>query len=250
MNLHGYSIRAQQVCRWPQFAPTAQVYGVELEIEPRSGSSQSAVLNALGHNERDFFCKADGSLDSGVEIVTVPGTLEWHTGHFCWPGLLRPVLNIAMAGARTRRCGMHIHVNRGCLSQLTLAKLMLCVNDPGMKPVIILLAQRDPTSWARLIKKEWSNALRPGPDASRYQAINLTRQTAEFRIFRSSLRADRVLKNIEAVDALIQWCRDTSAAKIVDGPGFVRYASDNGRWPNLAKFLRDTGAADLIQGNA
>jgi hypothetical protein len=246
MRLHDYSVKAQDACQWPRFAPGALVYGVEVEVEPRSSAAQSQILEALGDDETRFFCKSDGSLDSGVEIVTVPGDLQWHETAFNWPRTMRPLLSIAMAGARTRRCGMHVHVNRRALTPLTLAKLLLCVNSPEMRELVILLAQRDPSRWAQLVPKTWTDGLQP-QDGNRYQAINVTRQTAEFRIFRSSLRADRILKNLESVDSLIHFCRDTSAAEILDPARFFRYVHAQPKvWPHLVTFLRDTGAADTL----
>lgn len=248
MYLHDYGERAESVCRWPVFAPDALVYGVELEVEPRSGNRQGEILEVLGDSERDFFCKTDGSLESGVEIVTVPMTLTQHLA-FDWPRRLRPLRTIAMAGARTRRCGMHVHVNRGALSPLTLAKLLLCVNDPEMRDLVVLIAQRDPGRWAQLIQKKWADGLAQSNGAGgRYQSINLTRHTAEFRIFRGSLRGDRVLKNLESVEAFILWCRETSAGRIASPHGFVKFVLGARQWPHLAAFFNETGASDTWGG--
>jgi len=244
MRLHDYSVRAENVCRWPVFAQTARVYGVEVEVEPRQHSGRAAILNGLGSSESDFFCKTDGSLGAGgVEIVTVPGSLEWHREVFNWSAKLRPLLAIAMSGARTNRCGMHVHVNRRSLSKLTLGKLLLVINAPEFRAVIVALAQRPMNRWAAASRKEWHDVVMPDAhQADRYQALNLTRQTCEFRIFRGSLRADRILKNLETCDALIQWCYDRPAHAIIDPVTFLGYVMERARdWPNLSEFINETG---------
>lgn len=253
MQLHEYNIRANDVCSWPSRMfrrnPAIRAFGLEVEIEPRSHSSQEEVLEALGDDESHFFCKSDGSLCDGIEICTIPGTLDWHQTEFGWRELMLPVLPIAMAGARTQRCGIHVHVNRRSLSPLTLGKLLLVLNAPEIRPLVVLLAQRDPSQWAALVEKKWHDApaLGHGTQSSRYQALNLTDKTVEFRIFRSSLRYERILKNIETCDALIQWCVDRPARAIIEPRAWLEYALAGSRtWPHLATFLNETDAGSTL----
>lgn len=244
MNLHGYSMRAEQVCAFPSFNREALVFGVELEIEPRGHSSQSEILQALP-SRNDYFCKEDGSLNAGVEIVTVPMTLEQHREVFDWRGVLAPLLPLAMSGSRTQRCGMHIHVNRGALSNLTLAKMYLFINEPANLRLMELLAQRSNNRWAAMQKKTWGDC--KGPEyyrsAGRYQALNLTRNTAELRLFRGTIRYDRVMKNIEVAHSLVTWARETSAAKVADWKSYVQYVTMRPEWPTLAAFIHEIGVS-------
>jgi hypothetical protein len=218
------------------------VFGVELEVEPRGHSSQGEILEALPAR-RDYFCKEDGSLNAGVEIVTVPMTLAQHRTSFDWQGVLAPLLPIAMSGSRTQRCGMHIHVNRGALSPLTLAKMYLFINEPANLRLMETIAQRSNNRWALMAKKKWADAQdgRGFASAGRYQALNLTQFSAELRLFRGTIRHDRVIKNLEAAHALVSWCRENSAAEVQDWRGFVRYVTMRNDWPVLAGFLQETG---------
>ena len=247
MYLRSYSTKAQDVCDWPAGIRDALVYGVEVEIEPRRNSSQSAVLRALGDDESTFFCKSDGSLDAGVEIVTVPLTLDGHKGIrgrvMNWRDTMRPVLPIAMSGSRTSNCGMHVHVNRRALSPLVLAKMLLMLNHPDMLDLVSSVAQRGNSSWARFQRKTWADGLHWAQrNHQRYQALNVTGPTAEFRIFRGSLRYDRILKNLEFCDAVVQFCRNTSAARVTDPSAFAAYIDNAAReYPYLSAFLSEAG---------
>ena len=245
MELHDYGAKAEHVCAWPPFHRTALVFGVELEVEPRGHSSQRALLRALPHHDaQDYFCKDDGSLNSGVEIVTVPGTLDWHRDKFDWTGLLAPLLPIAMSGSRTQRCGMHIHINRRAMSALTLAKLYLFINAPENLRFMETVAQRSNSHWARMAKKEWKNATSPDEMQNcggRYQALNVTRGTAELRLFRGTIRADRVIKNLEAAHAMVTWCGQSSAQDVQDWRKFARHVIMSSEWPTLAGFIQETG---------
>lgn len=242
MRLNGYSDRAENVCAFPRFPADALVFGVELEVEPRAHSSQRAILEALP-GRTDYFCKEDGSLNSGVEIVTVPGTLEWHRTVFDWTAVLRGLLPIAMSGSRTQRCGMHIHINRRAMSPLTLAKMYLFINAPENLRFMESIAQRSNNHWAAMAKKKWGDCVDGTGyrNAGRYQALNLTANTAELRLFRGTIRADRVAKNIEFAHALVSWCRDNSATEIQDWRRFVKFVTMRGDWPVLASYIQEIG---------
>lgn len=246
MQLHGYGARAEQVCAFPNFRRDALVFGVELEVEPRSHSSQSEILDALPAR-LDYFCKEDGSLNAGVEIVTIPMTLEQHRTAFNWAGVLAPLAPLAMSGSRTQRCGMHIHVNRGALSPLTLAKMYLFINAPENLRFMETIAQRSNNRWAQMARKRWGNCTNGTSgyqeEGGRYQALNLTRNTAELRLFRGTIRPDRVAKNIEMAHALVTWCRENSAREVQDWRGFISFVTIRTDWPNLAGFINEVGVS-------
>ena len=242
MHLNDYGVRAQSACEFPRFRPDALVFGVELEVEPRSHSSQGEILDSLPYR-RDYFCKEDGSLNAGVEIVTVPMTLAQHRTQFDWAGVLAPLLPIAMSGSRTQRCGMHIHVNRRALSPLTLAKMYLFMNEPSNLRLMEQIAQRSNNRWAEMRKKTWGDATDRSAfnRAGRYQALNLTDFSAELRLFRGTIRHDRVMKNLEAAHALVTWCRQNSATDVQDWRKFVSFVTMRTDWPMLAGFLQEVG---------
>jgi hypothetical protein len=243
MRLYGYSTKAQDVCQWPSFKRDALVYGVEVEMEPRGHSGQRTVLEKLGDDETLCFCKSDGSLDAGVELVTVPLSLNEHRTVFDWRGRMRPVLPYAMSGSRTSNCGMHVHVNRRAISNLTLGKMLMFMNDPAMVGVVATVAQRTASTWARPTPKKWKDALEFRASGSRYQTLNITGPTVEFRVFRGSLRHDRILKNLEFCESVVEFCRVTSAARVTDPALYLEWVAARRReFPALNAFLVEVGA--------
>jgi len=129
---------------------------------------------------------------------------------------------------------LHIHASRGLFGtntlqqELTVAKLMLLFNREW-DAFIVKFARRNYSDLERWSKKpdientdliSTSNALQKVQKSKdtndRYQAINLcNRHTIEFRIFRSTLRPERVLSALQLVDVLIAYCKDNSLTKIL-----------------------------------
>jgi len=194
---------------------TARVYGVELEMEPRAArrADQSGLVSALnGPSGEWYILKSDGSLQDGVEIVSLPLSLAEHQRADRWPALLKPVTARARSGAGTTRCGIHVHANRANMSALTLGKILVFINHPENQRLVETIAQRSQNSYCRRQDKKLADGQRTGAD--RYQAVNVTRHTVEFRIFRGSIRPERVMKNVEFVDAVIHYCEDSSIVAI------------------------------------
>lgn len=103
-------------------------FGIEIETEATSGgaypSDGAELISDLCRGL--VYCKADGSLNNGFEIVTHPmsfGFVKNHTDNL-WDGLNK----LRRKGFRawtTSTCGLHIHISRnGFLSEAHLHKFM------------------------------------------------------------------------------------------------------------------------------
>ena len=94
-----------------------------------------------------------------------------------------------------------------------------------------------------MAKKKWGDCQSGDHyrNAGRYQALNLTRNTAELRLFRGTIRADRVAKNIELAHAMVTWCRENSAADVQDWRKLVRFVTMRNDWPVLASYMTEIG---------
>lgn len=94
--LRSYGTNVLHVLGWPSNVPSdALCFGVELEMEPARGYHQDDVVNALA-DVPQCILKEDGSLDSGVELVTLPLTLELHKSQFDWHRTLRKVQSLSL----------------------------------------------------------------------------------------------------------------------------------------------------------
>lgn len=219
------------------------VYGVELEMEPRDGeeTTQQKIARALnGPSTDDYILTRDGSLNYGVELVSAPRTLLEHQRSGIWTGVHKAVSAIAMSGRGTTRCGMHVHINRRALSPLTLGKLLVFFNDDDMNSYIQMIAQRNSNGYSRKKDKTLNHALYQNDD--RYERLNMSsrNRTVECRIFRGNLKPQRILKNIEFVDAAVNYCKRCSMRDAKDWMQFAEWLRpQTSIYPNLIAFLKE-----------
>lgn len=250
-----YGERVERHCERDSqaLAAGALMFGVELEMEPTGGNEQSDVTSALsGPITERYILKSDGSLNDGVELVTVPLTLEQHRAEFDWSGVLKPVRSIAQSGAGTTRCGMHVHINKRALSPLQIGKMLVFLNADSMDEHITRIAQRGSVGFCA---KKHGTKVVEGKRISddRYVRANVGRFTIELRIFRGNLRPERVLKNLEFCHALVTYTKDCSIQELASWNAFATWLlKRRGQYPELVKFLAEAKAPrfqDAIRPN-
>lgn len=197
---------------------TAPMYlGVEIEVEATRGAELDEGAETVPADR--YYCKHDGSLSNGFEIVSHPATWEWwRTADLDFTDSLREQ---GFRSYNTDTCGMHVHVSRKVLSQLDVYKLLkFCKNAPGF---LLKVSRRKKANLQR-----WAAIGREGPEvlvlkakgdlespACRYEALNVTgRNTVEFRLFRGTLDKVAIKRNLAFVQALILYCKETSIKKL------------------------------------
>lgn len=244
--LMGFSARATQHFGWPDGVPrNALVYGVELEMEAIDGWCVDDAVEELGGRAKGdrFILKEDGSLKEGCELACAPMTLGEHREY--WPRILQPgLLRVAHSGAGTDRCGIHVHINRRALSDLTVGKIQAFANNQSADGLVSCIAQRSYSGYA---KASWGKKVAEGryDNEDRYERVNTRSDTIEIRLFRGNLRPERVVKNVEFCDAVAKWAK-TASVKVVEGPGAAEnflYWLDKRRkdYPTLVGFLVERG---------
>ena len=67
------------------------------------------IANAQIEN---VYCKHDGSLDDGFEIVTHPMSLEYHINEMPWCEVLGKAQQLGYRSHQANTCGLHVHVSR------------------------------------------------------------------------------------------------------------------------------------------
>ena len=236
--------------------------GVELEFVGRGDSyneinaSVADVRNQLG--ESYCVCKSDGSLpQGGIEIVTAPRGLAEHIKRFkAWD------IHSSYRAWDTGRCGMHIHIHSKAFTALTLGKFIMLVNAEGNADFIRKIAGRHPlrdtqardycASESQDILDNPNHAIK-GKASSRYRMVNcenMTRSernrlglqceihkpydTVELRIFKASLKKERLLAQIEFTHALVMFCR-VASWKDLTGNSFKKWLkTTRNAYPHLA----------------
>lgn len=201
--------------------------GFELETEFDLGNQdvEEPAKYFMSKVDEDIaFLKTDGSLSNGMEICGHPMTLEWTRKEFPFQIIdtLRSKFN-ALAWD-TENCGFHVHVSRIAFD-----------NDPHLfrfckffrtnVKFLTAFAGRHSTAYAAFDSNgeyesgaQHTMAKVKGRERSRYQAVNTTNEdTIEIRIFRGTLRKDRILANVSLVQSLVEFTRDMSTPEVAKG---------------------------------
>lgn len=156
----------------------------------------------------------------------------------------RPILNRPC-------CGIHIHFSRDAISPLQLGKIKYFINTH--LNFIEHIAGRTSQQYARyipskvkdgtqMIKNQGNFASTPPGDASRYVALNLNtgKPTFEIRVFRSNVSKAGFMKNIDFVDALVNWCGVGASAseEHLTVENFINWVNERrGQYKWLTKWL-------------
>lgn len=232
--------------------------GVEFELVTR-GSLSDSVADVRRQLGEDYcICKNDGSLpDGGFEIVTAPRSLDEHIKRFSeWQ------VSSDYSAWKNGRCGMHVHIDSRAFTSLTLGKFIMLINTEANAEFIRKIAGRHPLmdaqarSYCRTESQSEltnpSKALK-GKNTDRYTMVNIANlkraeakrlgvpsydsgryNTVELRIYRASLKKERLLAQLEFTHAAVMFCR-VASMRDLDGVSFLKWlkTTDN-RYPHLA----------------
>lgn len=238
--------------------PTA--YGFELELEFPQGHDQFrrrlAAFLASSPELSDFFAtKYDGSLRTGVEIVSQPFTFSFFRKN---RALFRNLLTIAYeSGAKVGgNTGLHVHISRLTLSDRTKARLFHFVNDVDNRPLMSHLAGRNAQNYAQYYTSETllspEGLARHERRAGKYEAMNFQHAaTIELRIFKATTKSSLLFARLESVAAAVHFVSSAKSALDCTAQNFFAFVSARtGTYPNLYEHLRaleSDADADLRQ---
>lgn len=195
--IHGYYYKPEPIF----YGSDSRYFGVELEVDGAGESHDNtrSVLQTTNADAELVYCKHDGSLDDGFEIVTHPMTLDFHQNQMPWEAVLDCLKEMGYRSHQTSTCGLHIHVNRDSLGdssheqENTIARILFFVEKHWEELVkFSRRSARQLDRWAsrygfhgspqEILKKAKGGM-------GRYCSINLTNaDTIEFRIFRGTLK--------------------------------------------------------------
>jgi hypothetical protein len=179
--------------------------GIELEVHC---DNITGSLNTIEETDRErLYCKEDGSVHHGFEIVSHPMTIAGHRS-FDWVAFCDKMVASGAHGNRLNH-GIHIHITKTYLSELTRLRMswFMCHHFKE----VVKLARRDtvycqsrsPEEIIYTIKTEkryaWgrSEILNWGPT-----------NTVEYRLPLSSLRGETVLATLEFCDAAVRFVQE------------------------------------------
>lgn len=222
--------------------------GMELEFGCNDTNDiVNLISNYLGEKENVAYMKKDASVQ-GVELVFQPYTFKAFkemTNKQLYP-LLKKLISKGCKGHNEG--GIHIHTSLDAWSPDQLVNLYTFFYSHTENHAFIKrVAQRKEKldQWASLTNINVSNHENDIKEkyymdisSSRYTALNMTRHTLEFRIFNSSLRYDRVLKNAEFVCSLYEFTKTDNPMYVKD---YLNWLKDNPEeYKELIDFLNET----------
>ena len=258
---HCYAKRKSRSIRPYNYKPEPIFYGsgslfmgVELEIDGGGENSDNAqsLLDIANRDGAKIYCKHDGSIHSGFEIVSHPMTLDYHMNEMNWHDIMEEALEMDYVSHNTETCGLHIHVSRSAFGDSDNAK------EAGIGRVVFFVekhwnelvkfSRRKPSNlnrWAAryaTISDTAKETYRKAKDkyAGRYVAVNLENYaTIEFRMFRGTLRYQTFAATLQLVDEICQLAMGCSDGDLeaLSWSEFVRVIDKEAK-PELIEYLK------------
>ena len=204
--------------------------GVELEVD--KGKDPEKLAEELQDNVPEIYCKHDGSLEDGVEIVSHPCTLAYHMNELDWEWIRKKCCEYGFTSHDAGTCGLHVHVNRNFFGNtqteidLNIAKAVLLVNRFWESHMIPFSRRTEEqlNHWAsknEITLEDDDNDATLASKArdlrhkGRYYAVNLRNaNTIEFRLFRGTLKASTFNATLQFVDTLCRFAKELNVNDI------------------------------------
>ena len=192
-------------------------YGIELEIDKGGEDYLNAqnLLDIANETDERIYCKRDGSINNGFEIVSHPMTLDYHTNSMNWAEILKKAVDLNYRSHNTSTCGLHIHCSRSAFGkdyeeqEQAIGRVVFFVEKHWNE--LVKFSRRTLDNLNHLAAKyatlsptteetyEKAKNVRMG----RYVAVNLENaETIEFRMFRGTLRYKTFLATLQLVDEI------------------------------------------------
>ena len=212
--IHDYYFKPEPIF----YGTGPRYFGVELEIDDGGENSRHAArLLALanGSQESRIYCKHDGSLNDGFEIVTHPMSLDYHVHQMPWEVLCKEAVSMGYTSHQAHTCGLHVHVNRAAFGETedqqdrAIARILYFFEKHWEELLkFSRRTQRQLARWAARygFKDQPMDILdhaKKDCPSGRYACVNLTnRDTVEFRVFRGTLKYNTLVAALQLVDRI------------------------------------------------
>lgn len=230
---HCYQKLEENAIKSYNYKPTPIFYGVgglfmgiELEVDKGGEIHENAqtLIDIAGSDK--LYCKHDGSIDDGFEMVSHPMTLEYHMKEMPWREIFEKAIEMHYRSHQTDTCGLHVHVNKSALGatyeeqEETISHIVYFVEKFWAE--ILKLSrrtQRNIDRWASrygistTAKDTYKNAKNKG--RGRYCAINIENyNTIEFRFYRGSLRFESFIAALQLTEEICKTAKSLTDAEM------------------------------------
>ena len=229
-------------------------FGIELEVDGAGEEDDSAddVMYIGNRTANHIYCKHDGSLDEGFEIVTHPMTLDYHQKSMSWSAVLDELKGMGYLSHQATTCGLHVHVNRNSLGDTyqqqedTIARILFFVESHWNE--ILKFSRRNERQmeqWASRYgrKDDPKEVLKTAKTSykGRYTCVNLTNDmTIEFRMFRGTLKYNTLIATIQLVEKICDVALNLSD-EMIKGVTWAEFVSGISQqtMPELIQYLKE-----------
>lgn len=242
--INDYTFRPNPVFQSLKTEVTPNVFfGLELEVEMKRPFGKFTDIVARGFHDdvkSVAYLKRDASISNGFEIVSHPGTLKW------WNDknnpLITPIRKLVATceSWSSETCGIHVHMSNDAFNSST-HKATFAYFMTAFPLFTSFIAERynakqSPFNSMYVRSNEYAAA----PD--RHTAINFatpSQRTTEVRVFKGNLKWQRILKNIQYVDAVTQYTLNAKR-KDLSVAGFLEFVNKNAKdYQELQLFAKD-----------
>jgi hypothetical protein len=186
-------------------------FGVELEVD--KGNYCQNTAETITSNNEEIYCKLDGSLDDGFEIVSHPCTLDYHLNSLDWKEIMRTCLNNDFESHTAGTCGLHVHISREAFGEseqeqeLNIAKLIYLFEKFWSQiKTFSRRTEEQINNWASNYGlTTMDQAITEVKNKKgRYFAVNLKNaHTIEIRIFRGTLKYNTFAATLQFINLLL-----------------------------------------------
>ncbi len=226
-----------------------------MEIDKGGEYDENAryLLDIANRSDERIYCKHDGSINNGFEIVSHPMSLDYHIHDMNWPDILDKAVNMNYRSHNTSTCGLHIHVNRSAFGndreaqEAVIARIVYFVENHWNE--LVKFSRRTPENlnhWAAryaTISNTTQETYKKAKDKrlGRYVAVNLENyNTIEFRLFRGTLRYKTFIATLQLVEEMCNTAIRMTDKELEDmsWSDFVIGIS-KGEKPELIEYLKE-----------
>lgn len=234
------------------YGDSSRYFGVELEVDDAGEDDESAesVMNIANSSNEHIYCKHDGSLDNGFEIVTHPMTLDYHLNDIPWNRVLSDLRCMGYLSHKANTCGLHVHVNRNSLGdtyaeqEATIARILYFFEKHWEELLkFSRRTNRQLDRWAARYgykdkPKDILDHAKAGAGNGRYSCINLqNNNTIEFRMFRGTLKYNTIIATLQLVNRVcdVAFALSDDEIKNMSWTTFVSGCTE----PELIQYLKE-----------
>lgn len=193
-------------------------FGVELEMEDNRNYGRNLHTDADWLNNKLGFtyCKRDGSLTNGLEMVSHPASFNfWMGKKDVLEEAFKEMIHLGYNSHDNGHCGLHVHLSLMPLLEANpnAASAMLVLVDRFWDELVCFSRRTEHqlAQWARRYytkDKPYEDLAKMNKrEGVRYMAVNLqNKHTIELRIFRGTLKIETFIATLQLCERLVDTC--------------------------------------------